>query len=226
VTTSYAGGDKSGLAIQNPDDNDQWKRMQEMAAAGGGGGALPGGHRTISVYRDGFTVDGGPFRPLADPLNKKFMDEMARGTCPEELQAGAAEPVHVKVEDKRGEDYKPPKEASKPAYEKFSGEGQSLGGASSSSAAAAAVQADAGSIEVDASKPTTKIQIRFHDGQRRAGEFNQDHTVGQLRAFCSQCAGGQAMTIMGGFPPKPLTDDSQTLKEAGLLGAAVTVRPA
>ncbi|CAE7229236.1 PUX4 [Symbiodinium necroappetens] len=55
---------------------------------------------------------------------------------------------------------------------------------------------------VDATKPKTKIQIRFHDGTRKAQEFNEDHTVGDLRGFCAQCVGGQAMTIMGGFPPK------------------------
>ncbi|CAK9004598.1 unnamed protein product, partial [Durusdinium trenchii] len=80
--------------------------------------------------------------------------------------------------------------------------------------------------EVDASKAKTKIQIRFHDGTRKAQEFNEDHTVGDLRAFCAQCVGGEAMTIMGGFPPKPITDDSLTLKDAGLLNAAVTVKPA
>ena len=77
--------------------------------------------------------------------------------------------------------------------------------------------------KVDVSKAKTKIQIRFHDGTRKAQEFNedrgfrsvarpsvaiigihtfhafwfgltflQDHTVGDLRAFCAQCVGGQA----------------------------------
>lgn len=55
---------------------------------------------------------------------------------------------------------------------------------------------------------------------------SQDHTVGDLQAFCAQCVGGMAMTIMGGFPPKPITDSSLTLKAAGLLNAAVTVKPA
>merc|ERR1711920_628985 len=104
--------------------------------------------------------------------------------------------------------------------------GNSLGAASSSASAAAPVQSDAGSIAVDASKPKTKVQIRFHDGQRKVQEFNEDHTIGDLRAFCSQCAGGVAMTVRGGFPPKPLSDDAQTLKDAGLVGAAVTARPA
>lgn len=215
-TSSYAGGEKSGLAIQNPDD-DRWKAMQAHASGGPSADA-----RQVTMYRNGFTVDDGPFRSLDDPLNKKFLDDMARGQCPEELKAGGAEDVKVAVHDKRGEDYKAPPP---PAYTKFSGEGNTLSGTASSSAAAP-VEASAGTVSVDSSKPTTKIQIRFHDGSRKAQEFNQDQTVGDLRLFCSQCAGGVNMTVKGGFPPKALTDDSQTLKDAGLCGAAVTVMPA
>mmetsp|Transcript_45735 Transcript_45735/g.85396 ORF Transcript_45735/g.85396 Transcript_45735/m.85396 type:complete len:243 (-) Transcript_45735:89-817(-) len=222
-TNSYVGGDKSGLAVEHPDSNkDQWQRMQQLASSSGASGPLPADHREVTVYRNGFTVGNGPFRPLSDPLNKKFMDEMAAGRCPAELQAGSDQPVHVAVHDKRGEEYKEPPP---PSYVAFSGEGNTLGG-SSSSAPAAAVEADKASMTVDAAKAKTKIQIRFHDGTRKAQEFNEDHTVGDLRAFCAQCVSGQAMTIMGGFPPKPITDDSLTLKDAGLLNAAVTVKPA
>eukprot|EP00420_Gonyaulax_spinifera_P029364 CAMPEP_0197875822 /NCGR_PEP_ID=MMETSP1439-20131203/4977_1 /TAXON_ID=66791 /ORGANISM="Gonyaulax spinifera, Strain CCMP409" /LENGTH=240 /DNA_ID=CAMNT_0043495059 /DNA_START=82 /DNA_END=804 /DNA_ORIENTATION=- len=219
ATTSYAGGDKSGLAIQNPEDEERWRAMQQ--AASGSSGPLPDGHVVVTVYRNGFVVNDGPFRPITDPLNKKFMDDMAAGRCPPELQAGKKEDVHVALQDKRGEDYKEPPA---PAYTKFSGEGNTLN-AGASSASAAPVSTSAGSIEVDPSKPKTRIQIRFHNGEKKAQEFNETHTVGDLRQFVQQCVGGQAMTIMGGFPPKPVTDDSLTLKDAGLAGAAVTVKP-
>lgn len=223
-TQSYAGGEKSGLAIQNPgDDDDRWKRMQELASSGAASGPLPDNHVKVTVYRNGFVINDGPFRPTSDPLNKKFMDEVSQGRCPAELQGDSQEPVHVELSDKHTEDYKEPPP---PAYTAFSGAGNSLGGSSSAAAAAAPVQADAGSVAVDDSKPKTKIQIRFHDGSRKAQEFNEDHTVGELRRFVQQCVGGQAMTIMGGFPPKPLTDDSATIKAAGLMGAAITARPA
>jgi len=32
----------------------------------------------VAVYRDGFTVDGGPFRPLTDPKNKAFADALGK----------------------------------------------------------------------------------------------------------------------------------------------------
>ncbi|CAE7642949.1 PUX5 [Symbiodinium sp. CCMP2592] len=106
-TNSYVGGDKSGLAVEHPDSNkDHFQRMQQLASSSGQSGPLPSDHREVTVYRNGFTVGDGPFRPLSDPLNKKFMDEMAAGRCPAELQAGSDQPVHVAVHDKRGEDYK------------------------------------------------------------------------------------------------------------------------
>jgi UBX domain-containing protein 1 len=213
-TTSYTGGEKSGLEVVNPAD-DKFKAMAQS-------GPLPDDHVKITVYRNGFVVNGGEFRPSTDPINKKFLDELATGRCPSELEAGRTEPVHVAMEDKRGEDFKEPP---KPSYVAFSGEGQSLGG-SSSSGAAAAVNAGYATVAVDDSKAKGKIQIRFHDGQKKAQEFNEDQTVGDLRTFCSQCCGNVPMTIMGGFPPKPLADDSQTLKAAGLLNSQVTCRPA
>ncbi|CAE7435320.1 prpB1, partial [Symbiodinium necroappetens] len=140
-TNSYVGGDKSGLAVEHPDSNkDHFQRMQQLASSSGQSGPLPSDHREVTVYRNGFTVGDGPFRPLSDPLNKKFMDEMAAGRCPAELQAGSDQPVHVAVHDKRGEDYKEPPP---PSYVAFSGEGNTLGGSSSS---AAAVEADKGSM--------------------------------------------------------------------------------
>jgi len=80
-------------------------------------------------------------------------------------------------------------------------------------------------FRVDDTKPATKIQIRFQDGSKKAQQFNEDHTVGDLRKYCTQLT-GQAMSIKGGFPPKLLTDDEQTIKDAGLCGALVNVAPA
>lgn len=81
------------------------------------------------------------------------------------------------------------------------------------------------SFEVDTTKPLTKIQIRFQDGSKKAQQFNEDHTVGDLRCFCAQVT-GQAVSIKGGFPPKLVTNDEESLKAAGLCGALVNVAPA
>merc|ERR1712217_842896 len=90
---------------------------------------------------------------------------------------------------------------------------------------ASMAQAAAKELVVDAAKPKTKIQLQLPDGSKKAEEFNCDHTVGDLRAVCVKLA-RCAVQIKGGFPPKELKDDSQTVEAAGLKGAKVIVAPA
>jgi len=208
---SYSGGSSSGMAVMSgPVSDEDWAKMAQHSDTGPADGAY-----NITLWRNGFTINDGPLRPLTDPLNKKFVDEIARGQCPSELQKSPDDDVQVSVHDKRAEDYTPPAPAG----------GMTRKGPSAPAKIENAVASGGdGTVNVDASKPTTKIQIRFHDGSKKAQEFNQDHTVGDLRNFCAQIT-GQPMSIKGGFPPKPITDDSQTLKDAGLCGAAVTVAP-
>jgi len=215
-TEAYTGGHSSGMAVERPEsDEEKWKRMEGNAATSASA-PVPGSFQ-ITMWKDGFTINDGPLRPTSDPLNKKFLDEIMAGDCPEELRAGQSDDVPVSVHDKRGEEYKEP---------------TAVGVATAGRAPPAApakidnpVSGGDATVTVDDSKPKTKIQIRFQDGSKKAQEFNEEQTVGDLRNFCKQVT-GQAMTIKGGFPPKPLTDDSQTLKAAGLCGAAVTVMPA
>merc|ERR1719272_1988827 len=96
------------MEVTEPDeDEDKWKAMGAHASSSG----PVSGAAAITLYRDGFTINDGPLRPLSDPLNKKFVDDIARGQCPEELKAGASDDVPVSVSDKRGEDYKAPEAA-------------------------------------------------------------------------------------------------------------------
>lgn len=77
-------------------------------------------------------------------------------------------------------------------------------------------------VVVDASKPKTKIQLQLPDGSKKVEEFNCDHTVGDLRSVCAKTV-GQAVKVKGGFPPKDLEDDAQTIEAAGLKGAQIRV---
>mmetsp|Transcript_1673 Transcript_1673/g.3439 ORF Transcript_1673/g.3439 Transcript_1673/m.3439 type:complete len:167 (+) Transcript_1673:444-944(+) len=163
------------------------------------------------------------------------MKAIEQGYAPEELSEGATGPVNIALVDKRGEDYDPrtaPRSSGQgssapapvPARPLFAGEGMTLGGGGGSAAAAGAVNTSAGSVAVDPNRPTTSVQIRFHNGQRQTQQFNQDATVGQLRAYMQQVAPVNApFRILEGFPPKVIAvGDEVTLKDAGLLNAAVT----
>lgn len=89
-------------------------------------------------------------------------------------------------------------------------------------ASAPMAEASPKDLVVDDSKPKTKLQLQFPDGTRKAEEFNVDHTVGDLRSVCMRIV-GQAVKVKGGFPPKDLEDDTQSLEAAGLKGARVTI---
>jgi UBX domain-containing protein 1 len=71
--TSYTGGEKSGMAVENPDDIDA---IVEKARQGGrdhassGAGGPPKSELKITLYSNGFQVDGGEFRAYDAPENK------------------------------------------------------------------------------------------------------------------------------------------------------------
>lgn len=73
-TTSYVGGEKSGMAVENPADDDL-EAIVAKAKAGGqqhateGKGGAPKTELKITLYSNGFIVDDGPFRPYTAPEN-------------------------------------------------------------------------------------------------------------------------------------------------------------
>ena len=63
------------------------------------------------------------------------------------------------------------------------------------------------------------------NGKQAVQEFNQDHTIADLKSFCALAAPGKAFELRAGFPPKPITaDDGQSLKDANLLNETVIQR--
>jgi len=66
-TTSYVGGEKSGMAVENPTDIDG---IVEKARQGGKAHADSGSGKPqlkITLYSNGFVVGDGPFRAYDAP---------------------------------------------------------------------------------------------------------------------------------------------------------------
>jgi UBX domain-containing protein 1 len=129
-----------------------------------------------------------------------------------------ADAVRVQLIDKSSETYKA----------KFSfaaSKGQSLGTSSSSSSSQTASLSSipASRITLDSSQPTTVLQLVLADRRRLRETVNVSNTVAQVYGHIAAVSSSAPGTfeIVAGFPPKPLTQLDQTLKDAGLTGSSI-----
>lgn len=180
---------------------------------------------TLRLWQNGFSVNDGDLREYADPSNRDFLDSIRRGEIPHELRQGGAE-VHLAMEDHRMEQFKQPRVKAKP----FQGHGYTLGspapvvvGACTNEDKPANEARAKEIVKADSSKPVTSLQIRLADGSRLVGQFNHEHTVAQIRQYIVTARPQyemQPFNLITTYPSKIL-DESQTIKDAGLLNAAI-----
>ena len=214
----YAGGTSSGMAVEGGNDVDKIVNKARSDTSGGSGPGSEGVQLKITLYENGFTVDGGDLRDYEGDGNKQFIKELSEGFVPKEIQAKfKGQKVDVSLEDKRKDQYRPP---TPPKYVAYGGSGQSMGGSSS---VGLEVDKDNGKPVVDESKPTTDLQIRFHNGERQVVKFNLDQTIGDIFMYVTMAAPVDGdFQLVSGFPPKPIDDASKSIEAAGLKGAALT----
>jgi len=237
-TEAYSGGERSGMAVYHPPGqnggdsapagpSDPAAAMEALRAqAASNSGPPPEGAARVTIYADGFTVNGGPLRKLADPANKKFMDDIMQGFCPEELRDPASnQPLSVALEDKKTMSYAEAQSGGMTGGVRPGG-APGVVASTSEGLQGGPVASGEANVTVSQDKPVTSIQFRFGNGERKAQEFNEDALVEEVFAFVAQVTGTESFQLMdqGGFPPKPITDKTKTIKEAGLMKGAVTVR--
>ncbi|KAF8541576.1 hypothetical protein BDD12DRAFT_494359 [Trichophaea hybrida] len=274
----FAGGEKSGLAVQDPGDpsaaghGNLIQDILKRAAEGGqrrrqdeeqqaapptrfsGSGHTLGSDttasvvvpdpvaatpaprenvtRTLTFWRNGFSVEDGPLMRYDDPANREILQAIENGRAPMSvMNVAPGQPADVSVFKRLDEDYIPPKKRFVP----FSGHGQRLGsltpGESLAAAAPPAAQpatstthVAATSVNIDSSAPTTSLQIRLGDGTRLVSRFNHSHTVGDLYNFVNSSSSGsrnRSYVLQTTFPNKELKEMEQTIKDAGLINAVV-----
>ncbi|PNF14314.1 NSFL1 cofactor p47 [Cryptotermes secundus] len=189
---------------------------------------------TLKLWKEGFSINDGAVREYADPANREFLDSVRRGEVPMELvrEARGSE-VHLNMEDHRHEEYVP----LKPKVKAFSGKGHVLGSPSPATIGitmpldekdrTANEEQAKNSVSLDSSQPVTTVQIRLADGSRLLGQFNHSHTIADVRRFITTARPQyehQTFSLLTTFPSKVLSDNDQTLDEAGILNAAVLQR--
>jgi UBX domain-containing protein 1 len=218
----------SGLAVEptpggggGPPPVDSVFQLAEQA----GSDASSKVQRTITMYREGFVVDDGPYRRLDDPSNADFLRALAMGRTPAELVSEEdGGNVTVGLVDKRQEEFVE-------TFRSFSGAGATLGDSSAASAAAVTGSTvDPSNLPeaqpLDESRPTTSIQVRLPNGKRKVLKVNLDVPVLQLAAHIVPLLEDASSTfqLVSGFPPKPLEDFQATVEAAGLKGAQVQIK--
>ncbi|XP_019439843.1 PREDICTED: plant UBX domain-containing protein 4-like [Lupinus angustifolius] len=183
----------------------------------------------IVFWSNGFTVNDGPLRSLDDPENASFLESIKKSECPKELEpADRRSSVNVNL-IRRNEKYPEP---AKQQPVSFQGVGRTLGSSSTSvapepipvSTPLNSAPTPSAGLVVDQSLPSTSIQIRLADGTRLISHFNLNHTVSDIRGFVDASRSGAPrnyqLQIMS-FPPKVLTDHTQTIEQAGLANSVV-----
>lgn len=183
----------------------------------------------IVFWTNGFTVNDGPVRRLDDPENASFLESIRKSECPKELEpADRRSSVHVNL-IRRDEQYPEPE---KQRHVPFQGVGRTLGSSSTPAATEPTVDSaplntaptPSSGLVVDETLPSTSIQLRLADGTRMITHFNYHHTVNDIRAFINASRPGGAQNYqlqLMGFPPKVLTDPTQTIEQAGLANSVV-----
>ncbi|KAH7725393.1 UBX domain-containing protein [Aphelenchoides avenae] len=204
----------------------------------------------MNVWENGFSLDDGPLRAFDDPQSRPFLMAVAAGRIPPELvQQYPGRQVDIHME-RRSSPYVAPKP--KP----FSGDGYRLGSPSPAVVAAAAPVAPEPSqegigntlkpsftnnldqekllktaqegVKLKDGEPTTRLQIRLPSGQRLTANFNNTHTVTDVRTFAVTAVPSlefQPFQLMTTFPNKVIENEQESLKDAGLINAVVVVKP-
>eukprot|EP00189_Rhodosorus_marinus_P011272 CAMPEP_0184739408 /NCGR_PEP_ID=MMETSP0315-20130426/2268_1 /TAXON_ID=101924 /ORGANISM="Rhodosorus marinus, Strain UTEX LB 2760" /LENGTH=386 /DNA_ID=CAMNT_0027208177 /DNA_START=171 /DNA_END=1331 /DNA_ORIENTATION=- len=181
----------------------------------------------LTFWRDGFTVEDGPFRGYDDPANRRFLEEIERGFVPAELRSsGPATEVLIKLQDRKDEDYVAPKVKPQP----FGGSGNRLGSTLAESEPSSVELTNSAStsespVEVDTSLPVASIQVRLADGTKLVVKLNHENTVGDLRRHieATQNLAEASYQLSTTFPRTVLSDLSATVKDLKLDGAVVVV---
>lgn len=184
----------------------------------------------LKLWKNGFNIDDGDLRSYEDPKHKEFLASIQRGELPRELiqQAQGGE-VHLDMQDHRDEEFVPPKQA----YKLYSTEGQKLGSepsvapvVSNASANDKASNEDTAknNLGLDASKPTTQMQLRLSDGSRLIIKANLTHKLREIKTYLNTARPEYATrnySLMTSFPNKELTNDDETVEEAKLQNASI-----
>jgi UBX domain-containing protein 1 len=174
----------------------------------------------LRVFTNGYIVDDGPFRDLADDEHRKTLEQIRLGEVPEEfrhLAAGADGILRVQLSEEQKE-YQPPREhssQSRATASPFSGEGVSLA-KSQTPTQGTSTSVQVAAPYVDNQAPTTTLQVRLPTGQRVTLRVNRTFAGSELLHIVADAlhVPVTGVQISSGFPPKPF--DHELVKRSDI----------
>ncbi|KAG7582853.1 SEP domain [Arabidopsis suecica] len=171
---------------------------------------------TVTIWKNGFTIDDDPFKSLDDPENASFLERITSLESPRLLDPLS---VQVKLIRREGNFSESP---SFQDVERTLTEPDSV--STELPTLATSPPPSMGLLVVDPTAPTTSIQLRLADGTSLVTQFNTHHTIRDLRGFidASRPDGSKdyELLIMGS-PPTPLLDFDQTIEKAGITNSVL-----
>ncbi|KAH8105335.1 ubiquitin-related domain-containing protein [Cristinia sonorae] len=202
--------------------------------------------RNLTFWQNGFSVEDGPLMEYGDPTNDQILEEINSGRAPPHiLNVLPGQPVELRVVKRLSDPYTPSSSSHSGGARVFHGTGNRLGapvpttttesmpgtfpavGTSTSTVPQREAESISTRFEVDQTQPTTSIQVRLADGTRMVCRMNLTHTVQDIRNFINASRpenSQRAYTIGTTFPTRTIEDNTQTIKEAGLVNSVIVQR--
>lgn len=189
--------------------------------------------RTITFWKEGFSVDDGKLFKYDDKENQEYLAQLNSGRAPLSLlNVKMFQDVDVNVH-KRLEDSYYTNQEKKPRTFGFTGQGQRLGSPVPGeiipqvNVVEPVAEVEPAKKEPSAGEGDTSIQIRLTNGERIIRKFNSTDTVQVIYNFVSEVnnGDGKPWTLALSFPMTVLDEKKEsTILEAGLKNSVIIQR--
>ena len=215
----FNGGERGGVEFYaNNQANDDFKEIERFVHSERNQ-QTTGGRETktvmITMYRNGFTLDNGTFRPYTDPQNKEFIESVKQGYIPQELEQYAqTSNVAVDVTDHTNDMFKESDVKPKP-QPSFVGAGKKL------CETKEGIKVTWEGKQFDAAGEKARVKVRFHDGKSKIIMMNTTWTVKDVYAEVKKESGIDTFRLIA-MPNKEVEPSDKTVKEAGLCNCSIT----
>ncbi|KAK8803254.1 hypothetical protein WA158_000948 [Blastocystis sp. Blastoise] len=171
----------------------------------------------ITMYRNGFRVNDGPFRALDNEENKAFYDSVQKRYIPKELEQYAEDDQFaIDLDDHMSEDFV--------VVTNWHGDGHNLSSAPIESEQVKPIDNSNRSVIVDDSKEKYIIRVRLHNGTTHNISLNSSHTLNDLYYVVATYTPNINFNLLNGIPPTALPHSEQSLQEMKLNRATLTQR--